>query len=213
MTPLTKHAIQLSLCLLLSNGANAKETTLNGSISFNGNAPMAALIYVPGKPDTAQRPVIDQIGKQFTKSIVVSAPSTEVLFKNSDVVDHNVFANDAKHNAKFDVGLMLSGGEKNIPVNWAVDSMIRVGCKIHPRMRTYIATVNASFHQVVEFNSEQKTFPLTLSGIPAGSQQLIIQIPKYDEIKLDISKANQWTAAITKNGKQRGEIALSKGEL
>jgi plastocyanin len=215
MKTLTKYLAQLvsplCLILLLSSVANATEITLNGSISFSGNPPLAALIYVPGKPSQTQSPKIDQVGKQFTESIVVSTPGAEVLFKNSDVVEHNVFANDAKHNAKFDVGLMLSGGEKYIPVNWDAGSMIRVGCKIHPRMRTYIATVNASFNRVINFSNAQKTFPLNLAGIPAGSQKLIIQIPKYDEIKLDLSKADSWTVAITKNGKQRGEITLKKG--
>ncbi|WP_373097593.1 hypothetical protein [Zhongshania sp.] len=211
MKRFAKHIIPLSLSALLCGAVSASETSFSGKISFTGNPPPAALIYVPGKALKAPEPEIDQVDKQFTKSIVVGAPGSTVLFKNSDQVEHNVFANDSKHKAKFDVGLMQTGGKKAISVDWEADAMIRVGCKIHPRMRAYIATVDARFHQVIEFNAEQKVFPINLKNIPAGSKKLVINIPKYDEIILELGNENQWSAAITKKGKKRGEITIAKG--
>lgn len=202
-----------TLSVMLSGSINSHAGEhLSGKITFNTSPPMAAVIYVPGKTPEKFIPEIDQIDKQFTKKMVVASPQSQIIFKNSDQVEHNIFANDPTHGAKFDVGLMESGGEKAVPIDWEAESIVRIGCKIHPRMRAYIATVNASYHKIVEFDSKQSEYPVDLQDIPVDAEKVIVQIPKYDQVEFDIGSGNSWSIPITKNGRQRGEITLSREE-
>ena len=204
------YAITAAFLLVLANGP-AFAGDLSGTISFKKKPPLVALAYLPVQDKNVNTAVIDQKNKQFkTKMAVVKSGGT-VVFKNSDEVEHNVFANDKKLSAKFDVGLMQPGGEKNIQIDWQENSIVRVGCKIHPKMRTYLAAVDTSYYQVLEFNKKEKTYDFQIADIPNDASTFKFSIPKYDEVTIDISKGSSWTVDITKKGKVRGQLTISKG--
>ena len=142
--------------------------------------------------------------------MVVVPVGQSVKFKNSDAVDHNVFANDRKQNAKFDVGLMNPGGEKDITVDWQENTIVRVGCKIHPKMRTYIATVNTPYYQVLEFSKNSNEYNFKIDNVPENATSVILHIPKYDLIELDFSEDKAWELPIVKKGKTRGTLKVRK---
>lgn len=194
---------------LLSLPAQAADQ-LSGQISFSSRPAVVAVLYVPGAGAHNETPVVDQVDKQFAESLVVVSPGQAVEFKNSDAVDHNIFANDIRKNARFDVGLMPPGGEQSIPADWDENTLVRVGCKIHPKMRMYIASLEARFHKVIEFDSRTREYPLTLTGVPSDADTLVVRIPKYDVVELDLRKGSQWTVALTKKGQPRGEITLAR---
>ncbi|MBB3048688.1 plastocyanin [Litorivivens lipolytica] len=179
-------------------------------LQFEKRPPKTALLYVPGDLGEQSQAVVDQVDKSFTESLVVAAPGQAVVFKNSDEVDHNIFANDMKSGARFDVGLMPPGGEKNIPVDWKADSLVRIGCKIHPKMRTYIAAVDAAYSKVMEFSSATSDYSISLEGVPDAAAQLLLRIPKYDPVVIDLNDPSTWTATLTKKGKTRGSFVLER---
>lgn len=172
--------------------------------------PLAGLVYIPSNEQLKSAPLVDQLDKNFTRKMVVVPVGQSVKFKNSDAVDHNVFANDRKQNAKFDVGLMNPGGEKDITVDWQENTIVRVGCKIHPKMRTYIATVNTPYYQVLEFSKNSNEYNFKIDNVPENATSVILHIPKYDLIELDFSEDKAWELPIVKKGKTRGTLKVRK---
>ncbi|MCL1067945.1 hypothetical protein L2735_14210 [Shewanella olleyana] len=171
---------------------------------------MVGIAYVPSQTVSEFSPEIDQLDKQFTTKMAVVNSGNKVIFKNSDNVEHNVFANDLSQSAKFDVGLMTPGGKKEITVDWQDNSIVRVGCKIHPKMRTYLASINTPFHKIIEFSKDTQEYTFVINNIPDDAKQVLFAIPKYDLITLDISSGSDWSSDITKKGKVRGQITIIK---
>ena len=210
-----RHTRQTLVGLLVASAsvyANA-EGPLSVTIEFEKRAPRVGLLYVPAADQQGADTEVDQIDKAFTQKLVVAAPGSAVTFKNSDKVNHNIFANDVKQGANFDVGLMAPGGEKVIPVNWQEDALVRVGCKIHPRMRMYIASVPAEFYQVVEFRPDQSHYEITLNNLPANAQEIVLRIPKYEPVTIDLKESKNLRKVILKKGKPRGSITLTAGSV
>lgn len=195
---------------MLNAVAAAGAQAMTAVIQFDKRPPKVALFYVPGSLPQSKGAVVDQVDKAFTESLVVAAPGTDVVFKNSDDVNHNIFASDVKASANFDVGLMSPGGEKPITVDWKADRLVRVGCKIHPKMRTYIASVDAVFSRVVEFSPTTAEYKIDLSGVPEGANNIVLRIPKYDPLTINLEKPDQWQATLTKKGKPRGRLVLER---
>jgi plastocyanin len=194
----------------LSQSSYSLAKSISGTISFIKKPPLVGIAYIPSEDSYTSKSEIDQLNKQFTAKMVVAKPGDSVTFRNSDNVDHNVFANDIKQSAKFDVGLMYPGGEKQVLVNWQENSIVRVGCKIHPKMRTYLASIDTPHYEIIEFQKDKKTYTFTIANVPESANTLLFDIPKYDKVTIDLSTDSSWTAKITKNGKLRGNITINK---
>ena len=207
LSPLLACLMALS-SVFISHATDATE--IKGTISFLKKPPLVGIAYIPSQAENDRMAEIDQVDKQFTSKMAVVKPGQSVTFKNSDDVDHNVFANDPKQMAKFDVGLMQPGGEKEITVDWEEESIVRVGCKIHPKMRTYLTALNTPFFKVIEFTKGTSEYTFNLEQVPADAAKLIFRIPKYDPIEIDLTQGNSWQLDITKKGKTRGAITVSK---
>lgn len=192
----------------LSTTINAD--TIKGEINFTKKAPFAGVVYVKQQKNATSTASMDQVNKQFTKKVTLGAPGSEVLFKNGDEFDHNIFANDLKNNIAFDIGLMPSGQEATLKMDWKEDSMVRIGCKIHPKMRSYIANINSDYYQEMEFQKKVKNYPVTISDVPADQTEVILMIPKYDDAVLKLNKGESKTVDITKKGKVRGSLTLTR---
>lgn len=201
-----------SLILVTAAGFSsiAIAQSISGTITFIKKPPMVGIAYIPSTTSNTIPAEIDQLDKQFTTKMAVIKPGDSVTFKNSDNVEHNVFANDVKESAKFDVGLMPPGGEKQIRVDWKENSIVRVGCKIHPKMRTYLASIDTPYHKIIEFQKGKQEYKFTINNIPKDSKALFFNIPKYDVVALDLSVGTSWTMDITKKGKVRGHITIEK---
>lgn len=185
-------------------------TSIQGTVTFLAKPPLVGIVYLPTKEQLKNSPSVDQIGKQFTEKMLVIPSNSSIKFKNSDDVDHNVFANDRKQNAKFDIGLMSPGDERNIMIDWKENSIVRVGCKIHPKMRTYLATLNTPYFRVLEFDKNRQKYRFEIENIPDGATTVILNIPKYTLVKIDISQGKSWEVPILKKGNVRGSIEVKK---
>jgi len=183
---------------------------ITGQVVFDKRVPEAGLIYVAGESSSIPDAEIDQKDKMFTSKIVLADSKSPFTFKNSDTYDHNIFARDTDAGAVFDVGLMSSGSEEKIDVNWAKDTLVKIGCKIHPRMRAYIANIDASQHQIIEFNKEQQSYDFSLSDVPDNVKKLVVLLPGFDPLEILLSEKSGQTVEILRRGKRRGEIKVNQ---
>jgi len=153
---------------------------------------------------------MDQLDKQFTKKVSVGAPDSKVTFKNGDDFDHNIFANDLANKISFDIGLMPSGQTSELKMDWLPDTIVRIGCKIHPKMRSYIANVNSDYYQAFEFQKKIKTYPVNILEVPAHNRDIVLMIPKYEQLTLNLMQGESKTVDIVKKGKVKGTLTLSR---
>jgi plastocyanin len=192
----------------LSTSANAD--VISGEITFVKKVPFAGVLFVKQNKSATVNANMDQLNKKFTKKVSLGAPGTSVIFNNGDSFDHNIFANDLQNNISFDIGLMPSGQSSQIKMDWKEETMVRIGCKIHPKMRSYIANVNSDFYQEFEFQKKVKIYPINISDVPADNHEIKLIIPKYESITVTLLKGESKTIDIIKKGKVRGSLIVSR---
>lgn len=202
--------LNLLLASVILFSVPASADVITGEITFAKKVPFAGVLFVKQSKSAAASANMDQKNKQFTKKVSLGAPGTLVAFNNSDSFDHNIFANDLKNNISFDIGLMPSGQSSEIKMDWKEDTMVRIGCKIHPKMRSYIANVNSDFYQEFEFQKKVKAYPVNISGVPSDLHEIELIIPKYEKITVMLAKGESKTVDIIKKGKVRGELIVSR---
>lgn len=194
--------------IFFSMSANAD--TISGEITFAKKVPFSGVLYVKQSKMSNSSASMDQQNKQFTKKVTVGSPGSAIKFDNSDTFDHNIFANDLKNNISFDIGLMPAGKSTEMKMDWKDDTMVRIGCKIHPKMRSYIANVNSNYVQMFEFEKKVKTYPVNISDVPDDQQELRLLIPKYEMITVKLKKGESKNIDIVKKGKVRGSLMVSR---
>ncbi|MBT3783530.1 hypothetical protein HOF92_01065 [bacterium] len=185
---------------------------LSGVFRFNGRrAPHVGLAFLPQtkKKIEARNPVIDQIDKQFTKPISLASPGAKIRFKNSDSVNHNIYANDKKSGVNIDIGMKAPGEEAEIPVDWDSGRVIKLGCKIHPKMRTYVANINSDYYALFKMDPAQKEVSFQIKNIPEDLDRFIFWLPRYDEIEISLPRKGRITREVTRKGKVRGELEIN----
>ena len=206
---LRQNLLLAQVLLFLALPVSAAEP-ITLTLEFHKRPPNVALIYVHDASENPRSAIVDQMDKQFTSKMVVVTPGSNVIFKNSDLIDHNIFAREASAGARFDVGLMAPGGEKHVEVNWNKNVLVRVGCKIHPKMRMYIASMPAKFVKIVEFNRNQKSVDVVLSELPDNTRRVFVEIPRYEPLEISLEAGAIHQKALVKNGKLRGSVRLQR---
>lgn len=189
----------------LSTAVSAGSVTAN--IKFDKRPAKVGVLYVPGE-GPATNAELDQENKAFTSKMLVVSPGAELKMKNSDDLDHNIFANDIKSGVQFDVGLMPANTEMTRSVDWAEDTLIRVGCKIHPTMKAYVANVKAKVQQAMTFEKGKNEYAATLDNFSEGDK-VVLMLNKYERIEVDFSAGKTQTVELMKKGKRRGEVTFT----
>ncbi|QPB83342.1 hypothetical protein CWC22_010205 [Pseudoalteromonas rubra] len=197
-----KRMLALGLCMVF----NAQAATLTGELTFVKKPPFAGILYAKNGagPKAAE---LDQANKVFDKKVVVVGKNGEITFKNSDEFQHNIFANDPNSGVKFDVGLMNQGQTTKVSADWSENTLTRIGCKIHPKMRSYIANVNSDTYQVLPFTKKQKTYKIDLDAGSAST--FVLQIPKYDPVEVTLSAGEAKSVEVMYKGKLRANLSLT----
>lgn len=195
-----------SLCLLISHSVKGDDIT--GKIEFSKKPPFTGILYMEDTSASIQSADIGQKDKTFDKRIVVTSPDTSLSFTNSDPFDHNIYVNDILAKVEFEIGIIPSNGEETISVDWNDNSLVRVGCKIHPKMRSYIANIHSNHYQVLEFDKSQSVYEINLKNIPENISYLSLLIPGYESISLEINKGENKTVDLLKRGKTRGVLSV-----
>ncbi|HLP42521.1 MAG TPA: hypothetical protein VK465_13515 [Fibrobacteria bacterium] len=208
----TNLPLKFSAITFLSLFGAAFPGTLNGTFTFTDSPPNLALIYFTddhslGKP---AQTVISQQDKQFDQKMIVGAQGTKVVFKNSDNVDHNIYANDLKTGVNFDAGLLPPGQDAKVDLSWDDGKVVKIGCKIHPRMQAYVANTAGSHSQVVEFKPTDRTGIFKLEGVPDGASKLRVWFPRHDVLEVTLEKGKSAKLDITEKGKVHGTLSLDR---
>ena len=198
--------------LLLSLAAPAEADTLIGNFSFQVAPPAVALIYFS---EDHSLPMslhieVDQRDKNFVEKMVVGAKGTEILFKNSDSVAHNIYANDPKSQVNFDAGLVPPGRSSNLKMDWEEGQVVRIGCKIHPKMQAYIANISSSHYAIVAFKPSDRKAGFRIEKVPEGLSRIRVWFPKHESVEIDLKKGSSITVRVSKSGKKDGDLTLSR---
>ncbi len=189
---------------------NLLADTITGTIEFTKKPPYVGVLYATDDGTGMSQGIVDQVDQQFSPMLIVTKTNETVVFKNSDDVDHNIFANDRKSNVKFDVGLMPPSDNRDFPQQWPADSLSKISCKIHPKMRGYIANISSSAIQPFTFDRSSKSFAIDLQGVPSNVNEIRLLLPQYDAIILPIAKGETKTADLVRKGKNKGKLTLMR---
>lgn len=205
-----KMRILSALSFLTCFPAMANELVF--TINFDKRPPFTALAYIDdgGQSKTI---TIDQKDKKFLSPAYVITTDDKLVFKNSDDIDHNIYANSPANGVKFDVGIIEPQSETAIDGSkWPKNSFVRIGCKIHPKMKSYIANINSSNSKTLVFTNKKKRYITKLENI-TGEQKATLWMPKYELIQTTLSEGQSKTVDIVKNGKKRGTVTIEYREL
>ena len=203
--------IAILLGAAISHAGLASADTLHGTFTFAKKAPQVALIYWPEDTSlpTSRPTVIDQQNKQFTQKLYVAPQGGHALFKNSDSISHNIFVNDKKAGVQFDIGLMQPGDNHTKEVEWN-EKVVRCGCKIHPKMKSWVASISSRYYKIIEFKKGQKEFQFSMNTFPEHLTKVKVWMPKYKEIELSIASGASKKVDLEKKGKPAGALTLTR---
>ncbi len=195
--------------LLVSASHIVMADSLQGKFTFQKQPPATALVYFP--EDTGRSPdeevVIDQVNKAFPSPLVVASEGANVIFRNSDSVKHNIFARDRKAKVKIDLRLSKPGQDVVQTVTWN-ERVVKFGCKIHPKMKVWIASISSQYYKIVEFAKDTKTFNFELRDFPAHLSIVKVWIPKYPSVELRIKKGESQDIELYNWGKTADRLTL-----
>lgn len=189
---------------------NGTGGTVSGTFHFNEKPPKVGLLYFSEDKGLSQPLTIDQDNKQFLQQMVVASPGETITFKNSASISHNIYANDPHLKVKFDLGLALpeSDFSKSQPVSWANGAVLKVGCKIHPNMRVYIASIASRYNQIVEFNDA--TTPVEIKAPAANLTKVVVWLPQFDPTEFTIKPGEHKQIALKRDKQDVGTLTLDR---
>lgn len=199
-----------SISLLLCYSPFVFADTITAELAFTKRPPFAGVIYLIDSKTSSTQITIDQKGKQFTKKLQVGSSGQQIKFNNSDEVEHNIFTNETRYSANFDVGLMAPGATSEVELNWQENSIVRIGCKIHPKMRAYIANILSNYYQVLDFEKKKKNYQIQINDVPKTLTTMNLLMPGYKSMEFELQPGESKEVPISKKGKQRGTLKLSR---
>ncbi len=115
---------------------------------------------VPELP--VEQRVVDQQGCRYEPHVLAVPIGTEVVFRNSDPVQHNVrVEDDAVDTIMLNVAQPVTGREDQMVVS--VEGPLSVGCDYHPWMNAYVFGVGHPYYTVTDAGGQ-----FSISDIPPG---------------------------------------------
>ena len=186
--------------------------TLKGKITFKRKAPDAAIVYLPEDNSLAlsSLPVVDQKDKKFLTKIVVGEPGKNFVLKNSDSINHNIFANDKKNGVKFDIGLAEPGVVYERKIDWEKEKIVKIGCKIHPRMRAWVAPIKSKYYHVIDMQKNTKSYEFEIKDIPENLSIVKLWLPSYDAIETSLKSKEKQSHKLMRRKKEKGSLVLER---
>jgi cytochrome c peroxidase len=185
--------------------------TLSGWFSFLKEPPQVGLIFFSEDQELQRAVTIDQQGKKFLNAIAVGSPGEVITFKNSDAISHNVYANDKRLNAQFDLGLAPPKSDflTKQSLAWAAGGSVKIGCKIHPDMQSYVVSLSSRYYKEFEFRGERSA-RFTFTAPPAQLTKVAIWLPEYGLLEVPIALGERKEVELEKGGKLQGIVVLRR---
>lgn len=129
-----------------------------------------ALVYVKSGlagsyPAPSEPAILDQQGCDYHPHMLVMQAGQGLKIRNSDDTLHNIHPKP-QVNAEFNIGQPRQGMESTKNFD-KPETMIPVGCDVHPWMRAYISVMSNPFYSVTK---EDGSYEIT--GLPAGEYEV-----------------------------------------
>lgn len=183
---------------------------LNITVSFKNSVPFTGIVYVPEEKVPDINAVLDQKDKQFSAPLVTVSPGGKLRLRNSDDFNHNIFADDKATGLAFDLGMIEPKGSFRLPVRWQADSMVRLGCKIHPTMKAYVANVHSRYYTMLPLSAATKTYEARIARVPADLTEVRALFPNVSMLSVKVAAGQSRTLPIAYNGNVVGEIKIDR---
>ncbi|WP_435274178.1 hypothetical protein ACMAZF_12675 [Psychrobium sp. nBUS_13] len=200
----------LFLFLFLLNITQAIADEVSFNFKFIESTPKFGLILVENNKKIESDTIIDQKNKKFIKKFFVSNNGGEISIKNSDKYGHNVYINDRINSFKYDSGLIKQGDLKKTNLNIDDNRMIRVGCKIHPRMKSYIIKSKSNNYKEILFSEKNKEHKFKLDRINENENTFKVFIPNLNPITFTAIKGELKELEIIKKNEIIGFLSISR---
>lgn len=183
---------------------------ITGEIIFDKRPSKAGVFYEYKDDFSKINGEINQKNKKFVEKVGVASHLGSLELYNNDEFEHNIFANDIKHNIKFDIGLMSPGSNISLQTDWQPNTLVRIGCKIHPKMRSYIANIPSDNFVSFEFNKKQKQVPIELKNISKSAKRFVFLLAGMENTEIILLKGETKSFDVIKKGKKAGTITLTR---
>ena len=203
------HVNYFALATVIFIGSFAHAGELTGVLAFAKKPPFAGALYAKMPGAGTNTATLDQVNKIFSKKVFAIANGGTIQFKNSDTFQHNIFADDPSSGVQFDLGLMEVGTETRLEVTWRENTLTRIGCKIHPKMRSYVLNAQSEAVQLFEFDKKVKEYPISLQ-VADEVTSFALLLPKYDPVEFNLLAGEAKTIEVTRKGKVKGTLTVKR---
>lgn len=136
----------------------------------------AAPTVAPAPRTTA---IMDQVERRFVPHVLVVQTGTSIAFPNSDSVAHQVYSFSAPKRFQ----LALYRGHAHPPLVFDQPGLVVLGCNIHDDMLGYIYVTPSPY-----FAKSAADGKLVLDDLPAGSYQLRMWNPRFNEPQAELTR-------------------------
>jgi plastocyanin len=204
--------MQPGIPILLLMSSSLAAASVEGTITFDKSAPAGILAWVPGVTRAAVTPaMINQKDKIFIPSVIAARPGTAVTMRNSDDIQHNAYANDKATGVAFDSGLNNPGSDTPVKVDWPVGTVLRLGCKIHPAMQVWIASLDTDAWVVpaAPDAANPKSLAFSIADVPANAASLVVWTSKYGQVEVRLAAGTAVTQQLGTAEKPAGQVSAT----
>lgn len=194
----------LALALaVVGRTAAAQTATVAGTVRVTAAAATPTVVYLTPRDRTVPSPppdsfLVDQYELRFVPSVLVVAPGSTVLFRNSDPLMHNVFSPPGP-GAGFNLGTYPQADAR--PHVFHDTGAYVILCHVHPEMAAFIVVLDTPYHATVDDAGR-----FTLADLPPGRYALrtwhLGRAPA--EVELDLRPGDRRTLEIDIHRRSRG---------
>ena len=168
------------------------------------------MIYLSEDQSRRGDTYLDQKNKKFSPLVVLAGPSSTLWVRNSDDVDHNVYADDRSAAVKFDIGLRAPGTQAPVKVTWPQGAIITLRCKIHPKMRAWLVPVSSQYAQWYFFSPKNRKYLFSLEDWPEKFTWVKVLIPGYEPISKQVKPGETIQLDLVRRGRIKGTVTFSR---
>ena len=190
---------------------------VSGKVTFLKRPPFTGVVYIPveGAP-TSTGTVIELIGKKYSKPITVAFPGDKIELTGSKLYEHDIVGSDTHSNQRIDLTFDVGVGFRNadnksyLILDWPENTLVRLGCKIHPKERSYIANIPPSYYLPLDFKRQVTTYDFRIENVPKDAQRVMLLLSKYEKLAIELKQGESKTLDLLRKGKVRGNIVVSR---
>lgn len=143
--------------------------------------PLRAIIYLQGdnlQPSSESPPaIIDQRDEMFVPHILAVQQGTQVDFRNSDAIYHNVFS--FSKTKRLDLGRYPKGRSRSVVFDRL--GVVRVFCEIHSHMSAFVLVLPHSY-----FATTDATGNYRIPNVPPGRYDLVVWSDSFRTIRREV---------------------------